>query len=100
MTADAKDSRVGFLWDQLAGVVGVGGECSMAGLATDSGVFACLLHFELVIVTHGAGVASGEGDRTGSDFAEGLRSVVAVLTEAGRDDKVADDYEQDQAADK
>lgn len=100
VAADAKDGRVGFLWYQFAGVVGVVGESAMAGFATDSGVLAGLLHFEFVLMTHGAGVAAGEGDRAGGDLAESLGTVVAVLTETGGYDEVTDDYEQDEAADK
>jgi hypothetical protein len=94
MAADAQGGHIGQLGSDGAGVVGVLGEGSVAGLAGDVGVLAFGAGLYLVIVAYGALLLSGVSDRTTFDEVEGAGAVVAVLSEACGDDGAAERDEQ------
>jgi hypothetical protein len=71
-------------------ILGVFGERSVAGFASDVGVLAGGADLGLVVVAHHAGVLPGISDRTGTDQLQRAGAGVAVLAEALGDYRGAD----------
>jgi hypothetical protein len=96
MAAAAEAGHIGEFGLERGRVIGLGmsGLRTVAGFARYVGVTPGSADFGLIFVTEDAGVLPGIGDGTRADQIEGGGPVVAVFTEAFRDDGGADDEEE------
>ena len=91
VAAAAKVGHLGQFGSDGARVVGVFGQWTMAGFASDVGMFAGGAKLGLVVVAHDAGILPGVVDGVGADQVEGARTVVAVFAEVLRHDSGSND---------
>ena len=97
MTTDAEHGSVELFRCDRRGVVGVLRQRPMAGLAVDPRVPSILLLFENVAVASLARLMPGEVHRTCRQVGQGAPAEMSVLSEALRNQCVAEDEEEQQA---
>jgi len=94
VAAGAEDGGVELGGGYGGGIIGMGGQGAMAGLAVHMRVLAVLLLFEDVGMAGLAGLMASESDRPGGDIGDGFATIVPILSEALRNQEPADDEEE------
>jgi len=93
VTAGADDGGVQLGRCDRSGIIGVNGLGSVAGFASDDHMLTLLFLINDVGMAGLAGVVAGKGNGPSGGFSDGISAIVAILPKTGRDDRGAQDGE-------